>query len=267
MTLLRTLALLIALVVAGLFAAPPAEACVLYDQFGRNICNPPKYDTSDMARKTFEQMAAKCATSPLDGPDAVAYSNAEFAKAILSLSLISNRIRAGGGVSDTDYGSSTEELDALKGMIRTLEACQYKKASLDRAVWAFDSCEALQQQIDALDEAAALLHEKGALSRSEWVRTLELLLPAAQACRKKLGRCFNPKSPTQYAAALALARFAVSLQFSSKNEAKLNIKLPACTRTMMDKNLWKPEKGAEAIEYINTMVGDEFISIGGELRD
>lgn len=260
---LRPLAYLIALVVVGLFAAPPAGACVLYDQFGRNICKPPRFDTSDMARQTFEKMAAECAGSP----DTASYSGAQITKAIVSLSLISNRIRAGGGVSDSKYGSPAEEMEAIQDMVRALEACKYKQESLDRAVWAFDNCEALQEQIEAIDEAAAPLVEKGTLSRNDWIRSLELLLPAAQACRKKLGRCFNPNNKSQSDAALALSRLAIALKFSSQNEANLNIKLPACTRTMMDKKLWDPKNGTESIEYINKMVGDEFVSIGGELRE
>ena len=252
---------------AGLEMAPPASACVLYDQMGRNICAKPKFDTSEMARKTFEQMAADCADVPITGSDHPSISDADLSKAILSLGLISNRIRAGGGVMDPDYGTPENELNALRGSIISLETCQYKKTIIDRAVRAFDSCQALMDEIEALDIAAQALYEKGGLSKSEWVRSLETFLPAAQACRRKLGQCFNPNSRSQTAAALALTRLEVSLRITSENQAKLNIKLPPCNRTMMRKELYDPKNGTESLEYINTMVDDEFVSVGGETRE
>jgi hypothetical protein len=133
-------------------------------------------------------------------------------------------------------------------------------------VHAFSSCQALLEEVEALDAAAQPLFEKGALSRSDWVRSLETFLPAANVCRRKLGLCYNPSNPTQTAAAYALMRLETSLRFTSEDQAMLNLKLPPCTRTMMDLKLYDPKNGTEAIEYINMMVDDDFVSIGGELR-
>lgn len=263
----RILLVAVFTLLAGMAAMPSAQACVLYDQLGRNICNRPKFDTSDMARKTFEQMAAECASSPITGSDEPKFTDADLAKAIISLGLLTNRIRAGGGVIDPDYASPEAEMNALQGTIGALQACQYKKTIIDRAVRALDSCQALMEEIEALDAAAQPLYEKGALSKAEWVRSLETFLPGANACRRKLGLCFNPNSATQTAAALALFRLETSLRFTSDGEARLNLKVPACTRTMMDAKLYDPKNGTQAIEYINTMVDDEFVSIGGEIRE
>lgn len=264
---MRSIFFALGILAFGLAAAPRAEACVLYDEFGRNLCaNKPKFDTSEAARKTFEQMASECANSPITGSDSPTYSNAELTKAIISLGLLTNRIRAGGGNIDPDYGSPEAEMNALQGTIAALEACQFKKTIIDRAVRAFDSCQALMDEIEALDVAAQPIFDKGGLTTAEWVRSLETFLPAAQSCRNKLGRCFNPKSPTQTAAALALMRLQISLKFTSKDQAKLNLKLPPCTRTMMNAKDYDPKNGTEALEYINTIVDDEFISVDGETR-
>ena len=253
-------------VASSLTAWPPANAVVIRDESGKLVTLPPAEPSPDLPRKTAEEMASDCGARPLLDPSGPTYSNREIAAAALSLLMIAAEARSSGKPVDPAYGTAESEINAMISAANELERCRYNNDAIDRASRAMDSCAALQEAVEKTDAAAASLARRDALTPSEWVKMLELFLPAAQACRNKLGRCFNPNRKSQSAAALALERLKVGLNLSSRQQASLQLHLPVCTKTNLRAGLDKPRGAPVEIEYLNTMIGDEFVSVGGELR-
>lgn len=255
-----------ALTACSIVAATPASAVVIRDASGKFVLLPPAAPQPEYPRKEAEQMAGDCADRTASLTD-MGYTRRELAGAALDLLMIAHENRATGETQDKNFASADSEFNFLISAALELERCMYEVDMIDLSIRALDSCEQLLKAVDRSDAYAGGLFKRNGITVSQWVRSLERFLPAAQSCRNKLGRCYNPNNESQTQALRALIRLEISLKFTSERKALLTINIPTCTKTMVKAGLDKPNRDDRPeIEYINMMAGDDFISVGGEGR-
>jgi hypothetical protein len=239
------------------------------DEYGNPYLGP-KYPKKDGFTAEFaEAMASNCADRPMfQGSE---FTNEDLAAAIIALNL--SIYRGGGfnrertGPTGPTSGIQPVDIAALESAVGRLKACQFRNDNLERASRAFSSCGALLKELWDTDDAAASLFEAGKITKSEWIRALEVFLAPAQACRSKLGKCFNPNVRTQVAVYEVLQTLQTLLKLTGGSGVVLNVKLPVCNKTQISNNQDLPQNGTEVIEYININEGDAFLSKGGDFRD
>lgn len=251
--------------VASMALATTADAVIVRDKSGKYVILPPA-PAPEYTRKTAEEMASDCGARAGD-PSRGGYTNRELTGAGLELAMVATQNRQSGVAQDERFSSADQEYESLNAAMGEIERCMFDNDMNRRAVHALDSCEALQKEVERTDYAASRLYRRDALTASQWIHALEQLLPGAQACRNKLGRCFNPNNKSQEKGLMALIQLQIALKMSSGRKAVLSLKMPTCTKTMRKAGLQNPDPNDRPeLEYINMVEGDEFVSIGGETR-
>ena len=211
---------------------------------------------------TAKQMLGECINTSLDKEDARIFTPDEFASAISETLRVSRWIKT--GLIKPDAG--TPKPEDLKELVSALEECRMRQNVRQSKALAMLSCNSLMEEMWRVDKEGELLFKRGSIFRRDWVIALEQLLPAAQMCRNQLGNCYNPAQGSQKRVMDILMSFSILLYNASDGKTNLNYKIAPCTPTYLVGDDVPDPKKKELIEYLNTTVDDEFVSVGGETR-
>jgi hypothetical protein len=193
--------------------------------------------------------AAICAKNPEQ------FTDYQYTWYIMSAMREQGLITMSGGVLEGTDGSLGEQLTRLAGELLALNRCRFDMQSKRAARLALSGCLALKSQLKAIEEDGSYLRKKSLLTHYDMVAAIEGLLPAAQACRDKLGKCFNPNNKQQAEYAQILYALEFYIRDLTKNQSLLKLYLPACSKTYKPKDQI-PQKGdQEALIYVNTAFG------------
>lgn len=150
-------------------------------------------------------------------------------------------------------GSPGEQLDRMMGELISLSQCQFDSHAQRAGRFALAGCISLKNQMWALDDEANYLVKKSRISPHDKVDGIEKLLPAVQACRDKLGKCYNPNNKQQAEWATSLFAFETYVRDISENQSRLELHLPACSKSMLEAGDDKPKPGDQrSITYLDT---------------
>ncbi|MFT3809051.1 MAG: hypothetical protein QM698_03975 [Micropepsaceae bacterium] len=165
-------------------------------------------------------------------------------------------ITMSGGVLEGTTGSMSEQLTRLAGELLALNRCRFDMNARRGARFALASCISLKNQMKTIDEDGRYLRQKSLLTHRDLVAAIEGLLPAAQACRDKLGKCFNPNNKQQAEYAQILYALEYYIRDLTANRSLLKIYLPPCSKTYKPKDQIPQAGDQEALVYVNTASGD-----------
>lgn len=250
---------LAALLATLIATVSPAHAVCIPDRGGKCVMPPLRDPAPDLPRKSVEDIAGDCGAYGLLDPNAPIYTSDELAAATVSIWREITSIRTKEQPTSAAYPSAEAEIAQLMAISNELQRCIYNNNAIDRMTRALDSCEALMDAVAETDRAAASLYRRQGISRGDWIKQLQLFLPAAQMCRNKLGRCYNPDNRSQAKAALVLMHYALTLKYTSQNKTELKLNLPACNKTQLRLGLDKPKGPPVELDYLNAMIDSEFI--------
>lgn len=138
-----------------------------------------------------------------------------------------------GGVREGTVGDLDTQIAQLRDLNRSLNQCRFDRYSRHALERALNSCKGLVHELYALDSEAAFFMKKGWITKYDRMAGAEKLLPAVQACRDKLGKCYNPNSKTQVEWATSLFAAEAFFRDITNQKAALLLDLPPCSRTML----------------------------------
>ncbi len=191
------------------------------------------------------------------------YSDDNYVFYIMTLIREMGMMRMSGGVLDGTVGTFDEQMGRMVEANRSLNQCRFRDESRRAAARALSGCKMLNRETNTIERESRRYLQEHTIQKGEFVNAIEMLLPAAQACRDKLGKCYNPESRQQREWAEALFAFEAYISavtggkgWISSGYRDLSLDLPPCSRTMLDANDDKPDpKDRDYIVYVNTTFG------------
>lgn len=237
-----------------------AGAVVIEGPDGGLVILPPPVPGGDPL--TAKQMLGQCMDNAMHPENARDFTPDEFASNI-SHAMRMGRLIKSGVMQPTESMPSAE---SWRDLAAALEECRMQQNVKRSSNIAMLSCDAMFEEMWAIDKEGEMLFKSGRIFRPDWVHALESLLPAAQMCRNQLGSCYNPAKPTQKHVVDILMSFSILLDNASNGQTRINFKLPACTPTWLAEDENPNPYKMQLIDYLNLTVDDEFVSIGGQTR-
>ena len=189
----------------------------------------------DGLRMSPRAMHDVCLTQDIDDPNRIHFTTAELntAAAVLSAEL-TRLISSPENIAEPAGGPIQQQIDNLFGQRDTLRLCQLEEYSRALVPRAMASCRGLKNATDLLDGPAVTARKRGLIMTSEWLRMMESFLPAARACRRRLGKCLNPYNKRQMEEYQYFLTFVEDVRMISGYLTTVSYDLPPCINTYID---------------------------------